>query len=82
MTPVPSPTPFPPIFAPPFEVVQHGARNRIRLIGFSTLGARGLHAAHPDGRPKAGKTSGLHEANEVSEELIASDLWFQPLFPS
>ena len=27
-----------------------------------TLGARGLHAPHPDGRPKAGKTSGLHEA--------------------
>ena len=47
-----------------------------------TLGARGLHAAHPDGRPKAGKTSGLHEANEVSEVLVASDLWFQPSFPS
>ena len=39
-----------------------------------TLGARGLHAALPDGRPKAGKMSGLHEANEVSEVLVASDL--------
>ena len=44
----------------------------------NTLGARGLHAPHPDGRPKAGKTSGLHEANEVSEMLVASGLWFQP----
>ena len=43
-----------------------------------SLGARGLHAPHPDGRPKAGKTSGLHGANEVSEVLVASDLWFQP----
>ena len=33
----------------------------------STLGARVLHAPHPDGRPKAGKTSGRHEANEVSD---------------
>ena len=41
-------------------------------------GARDLHAPHPDGRPKAGKTSGQHEANEVSEVLVASDLWFQP----
>ena len=47
-----------------------------------TLGARGLHAALPDGRPKAGKTSGLYEANEVSEVLVASDLWFQPSFLS
>ena len=47
-----------------------------------TLGARGLHAAHPDGQPKAGKTRGLHEANEVSEVLVASDLWFKPSFPS
>ena len=31
-----------------------------------TLGARGLHAAHPDGRPKAGKMSRLHEANKVT----------------
>ena len=44
-----------------------------------TLGTRGLHAAHPDSRPKAVKTSGLHE---VSEVLVASDLWFQPSFPS
>ena len=45
------------------------------ICEMGTLGARGLHAAHPGGRPKAGKTSGLHEANEV---LVASDLWFQP----
>ena len=52
--------------------------NDIGFCPFHTLGARGLHAPHPDGRPKAGKTSGLHEANEVSEVLVASDLWFQP----
>ena len=33
---VPSPTPFPPIFLL-FEFVQYGARNRIRLIGFSAF---------------------------------------------
>ena len=33
----------------------------------NTLGARGLYAPHPDGLPKAGKTSGQHEANEVSD---------------
>ena len=58
-------------------------------VDVHTLGARVLHAPHPDDRPKAGKTSGLHEAkagktsglheaNEVSEVLVASDLWFQP----
>ena len=56
--------------------------NKMFIIWLYTLGARGLHAPHPDGRPKAGKTSELHEANEVSEVLVASDLWFQPLFPS
>ena len=35
------------------------------------MGARGLHAPHPDGGPKAGKTSGQHEANEVNEVLPA-----------
>ena len=58
-----------------------------QFLRLSTLGARVLHAPHPDGRPgktsglheaKAGKTSGLHGANEVSEVLVASDLWFQP----
>ena len=51
---------------------------KMALFGQSwfTLGARGPHAPHPDGRPKAGKTSGQHEANEVSEVLVASDLWF------
>ena len=35
-----------------------------------TQGARGLHAPHPDGWPKAGKASGQYEANEVSEVLV------------
>ena len=35
------------------------------------MGARGLHAPHPDGGPKAGKTSGQHEVNEVNEVLPA-----------
>ena len=52
------------------------------MVATITLGARGLHALHPDGRPKAGKTSGLHEASEVSEVLVASDLWFKQSFPS
>ena len=56
--------------------------NKMFIIWLYTLGARGLHAPHPDDRPKAGKMSGLHEANEVSEMLVASDLWFQPLFLS
>ena len=47
-----------------------------------TLGARDLHAPHPDGRPKAGKTSGQHKADEVSEVLVASYLWFRSSFPS
>ena len=48
----------------------------------STLGVRGLHAPHPDGWPKAGKTSRQHKVKEVSEVLVASDLWFRPSFPS
>ena len=53
-------------------------------ITFYTMGARGLHAPHPDGRPKAVRTSGQHEANEVSEDQQPSagrldgeclDLW-------
>ena len=37
-----------------------------------TLGARGLYAPHPDGRPKADKTSEQHETNEMSEVLVCS----------
>ena len=33
----PLPHPLPSSFSPPFEFVQHGARNRIRLIEFSAF---------------------------------------------
>ena len=42
-----------------------------------TLGARGLHAPHPDSLLKAGKMSAQYEAIEVSEVLVTCDLWFQ-----
>ena len=45
-----------------------------------TLGARALHAPHPDRWLKAGKTSRHHEVNGVSKVLVTNDLWFQLSF--
>ena len=35
-------------------------------------GCQRLHAPHPDDRPKAGETSGQHEANEMSKPVLRS----------